>query len=109
MQKDTKKNCPDCGVEPGEYHGDYCDVERCSNCGGQALSCDCGDHVIDYLPWEGTFPGIKECRELGLWTKMTRNGWTTCPKSDPDAQADLNTLYTDYVWNKTNKKFTKKE
>jgi hypothetical protein len=37
--------CHDCGCEPGGYHHDRCDMERCPGCGDQYLSTlikECG-------------------------------------------------------------------
>lgn len=38
--------CHDCGVKEGRIHQDGCDMERCPNCGGQLISCDC-DHNFE--------------------------------------------------------------
>lgn len=33
--------CTDCGTDHGYCHHLGCDVERCGNCGGQLITCDC--------------------------------------------------------------------
>lgn len=32
-------DCPDCGVNAGEFHTAFCDIERCPSCEGQLLMC----------------------------------------------------------------------
>jgi hypothetical protein len=33
--------CGDCGVEVGQYHVLFCEMEECPKCGCQLLGCDC--------------------------------------------------------------------
>jgi hypothetical protein len=34
-------NCHDCNTPAGGLHHPGCDTERCADCGGQAIGCDC--------------------------------------------------------------------
>lgn len=59
-------NCPDCGVKPGEMHLGGCDIQRCSVCGDQLLSCGCLGHDRAFARWTGIWPGYAESRALGI-------------------------------------------
>jgi len=67
------RNCHDCGAMPGEEHGENCDTERCSVCGGQRLCCDpeeCKDHDKKFARWTGIWPGKAEAEYLGIDLNM---------------------------------------
>lgn len=63
--------CPECSVKPGKPHKPGCDVARCTNCGGQAITCDCPEDVGAGDVWDGRWPGTKECYEKGYVVKWT--------------------------------------
>ena len=44
------ERCHDCGVRPGGFHHQGCDVERCPRCAGQLFCCDC---------WEDDLVGVE--------------------------------------------------
>lgn len=60
------KDCHDCGVTPGRPHEPGCDVERCSVCGLQRMTCGCEGHDPAFARWTGIWPGKAEIEYLGL-------------------------------------------
>jgi hypothetical protein len=85
-------NCPDCGAALAEPHRPGCDVEPCSVCFRQRLTCDCSGHDPLASVWEGEWPGAAACRQLGWWAVRTDAGWQPCPAGTPGAIEDLNRL-----------------
>lgn len=57
------------------------------------------------LPWDGVWPGDRECREYNLWCKMTEQGWQKCDADDPDASEDLNELAIRSHWDRKRKRY----
>lgn len=58
------------------------------------------------LTWDGAWPGTRECREYGLWSKGTSSGWQKCSADDPEAGEDLNELARLAVWDKVRKRYS---
>jgi len=108
FKKDT---CPDCGVKTGQLHRRGCDVERCPYCGLQ-MGCDCKGGEVpddDRIPWSGEWPGVEDCRRLGLYARMVPGrGWVPCEKDDEGAMEDLNSLISQCIWDRPNKCWIKR-
>lgn len=94
--EEKNRPCNGCGAEPGERHRDYDDLARCRSTGNQLIACEgelhefkgnwygihegpCGPDV-----WDGEYPGVKQCREFGLYTAS--------------GNEDLNRLYEFSIW-----------
>jgi len=100
-------DCPDCGAKPGENHSAGCDTEVCPITGKQEMLCGCCDNLdeIDLMPWDGEWPGLKECRLFNLYSRAREKDdtpgsyWISCDADDPRGSEDLNTLYSKFIWN----------
>jgi hypothetical protein len=56
------------------------------------------------------WPGVEQCRELGLWARLVPGrGWVPCRPDDPGATEDLNRLHLDYRWSRADKCFVTRE
>lgn len=105
--------CGGCGTKPGQYHEMGCDVERCPDCGGQMIACQCDSpreffEEGERLVWTGRWPGYDEAIEYDLWCRWkATGGWTRCDKTHPDAKPDLNTLARITTWDDKKRKYIK--
>lgn len=97
LAKEFRGHCPDCGAGVNRRHTPGCDVERCSECNGQAICCSCDEedmykHDPEKVKWTGYWPGVVECVELGYFSKINPDGvgWVKTTIDDPGACADLN-------------------
>lgn len=88
--------CNQCGTSPGELHREWDDIARCYESGEQLIACS-GDHGGPCSPsrWDGEYPGVKQCRGLGLFVVDPQFGKTedlnkfaSLPKTwSPDSQS----------------------
>ncbi len=118
MTIEENRNCPQCDAKPGEVHRDWDDIARCKYTGIQLIQCGWSyddEEDIDYNReqqeryltlheacvckpdvWDGEYPGVKRCRELGLFTE---------PNSPWGVTEDLNKLHSSCKWNSETQQF----
>jgi len=72
--KETSRDCPDCGVKVGKTHQVNCDVSHCTHCGTQYLGCGCVKGRPDV--WTGIWPGVEGCYQQKLICMYSDNKWT---------------------------------
>lgn len=89
-------DCHDCGAKSGEEHMPGCDMEHCTECGGQTLCCGgCdGKHDPTKAKWIGYSDGTLKAVEKGWFARMLpgMRGWQPCAHDDEGAQPDLNRM-----------------
>ncbi|MFZ2150529.1 MAG: hypothetical protein WAZ12_01885 [Candidatus Absconditicoccaceae bacterium] len=57
--------CPSCNTKIGQIHKPGCEIEICSACGKQRISCYCkGKHDPAFARWTGIWPGKAEAKFL---------------------------------------------
>lgn len=91
-------NCPDCRTEIDQPHVSGCDIERCSICKGQWISCGHKTHNPKEERWMGIWPGEAEAVARGWFVRWipTKEGpygqWEIVDGEHPEAKPDLNSL-----------------
>lgn len=111
--EDKERNCPQCGAAPGTLHENSCRWEVCPDCGKLLIiACICGHKATGIrVPWQGGYPGQRECREYGWWSRRVPgvSGWVPCGPNDRGACTDLNRLQEEAVWDKDQQRWVRIE
>lgn len=104
-------NCPDCGVQPGQWHIRGCDIKQCPYCGDQSVYCDPDDDPIpldDRLRWTGLWPGESEAIKYRWYCRLTPQGWRSCRPDALGAILDLNRVGREMACDREEKCFVRK-
>jgi hypothetical protein len=92
------------GIEPRDMERTHPDMHQHGLPDDMAAIWE--DHLRPHLlPWDGTWPGVKECRDYNIWSKWTAKGWQDCSADDPDANEDLNLLAELSQWDPEQKRY----
>ena len=92
----TKETCSDCGIGIGMPHQNECDIERCSACGCQRISCGCATHDPSKSIWTGEWPEQFNEEELALREIEELNGASQNVITPPTEESEFS-RYQDYV------------
>ncbi len=97
-------------------------METCPACGGQMISCACGEgcskNFDELIPWSGQRKDAEAAEEYEFYCYWDKNGagkpeehygWVRVNKFDARATLDLNRVYDGCTWNAAQKKWLKKD
>lgn len=84
----TQYICPDCGVAVAQPH--ECDIERCSGCEGQRITCDCEPHDPMASARTGEWPSVQIPNAPGAEGEASEAPPLQVPRTAED-------VYWDYI------------
>lgn len=99
------KCCHDCGVKPGTNHLHGCDVARCENCKGKAISCGCSEDELGEDKWTGLWPGTETCYKHKLITTNDGVNWMFDYNESVELRIDTDLAKVERFVNKSTEPF----
>jgi hypothetical protein len=101
-------NCPDCGVESGNWHEPDCVGEQCPYHGEHAMDCECDGRpapLDDRILWMGLCPWEQTCRDFGFFEREARGKWIQCDADEDGCEPDVSRLLRECRWDRDAKQF----